>query len=826
MTDDALARMQRRFERERQARLAAEELLENKSRELYTVNQQLHTLVDEREAQVRDRTRELEIARDLAMANSRAKSEFLANMSHEMRTPLNGVLGMLSAAAKVSDKQRLQYLIATAAQSGQLLLALINDLLDVSRFESSVVQLSPAPADLAASLAGVMPPFALEAERRGLEFVCEFAPDFPAQLMVDDLRVKQLVCNLVGNAIKFTHSGFVRIHLRLLADSRIEIGVCDSGIGIAAAQLENIFEPFVQADSSITRNYGGTGLGLAICKKVVDAMGGSVHVSSALGAGSTFCVRLPLEILQPAQMPNCLIHQRDSIRLILLMRGAALSMYLQESLSCLGLSHYQVATEWQQINWQELTVGNDNWVFLDGRLAAEMDTAQLMDLRQSMPRLKLIAVEMPGIESSFPFQVDGYLFHPLILHSLVGCLLGLGVDASEPNAVPAPVFSGQHLLVVDDNEINYQVIASLLTDTGLRLSWAENGACALTVMAQDIPALVLMDIQMPVMDGLTAAQAIRQMAGRAGAVPIVAMTAHAFDEDRDKSIAAGMNEHLTKPVEPEKLFAVLRRYISTSNATAGDSSDGDTSDGDSIAGDSSTVDGAVTPPTEITLSPLTPPPPTSGEAKTASADGSVYLPGFDIAGAMLRTGGNWPLLSKLIIGFAASQEHADTEMAQQLAAGNTEAVRLLAHKIKGTGATLGAARLASAASAIDKQIKDNQLPSVAMMDEFSVALKEVKQGAETLAQTDEPIPAATVELSAATIDEIYAAVEGVEHNFSVNLMQAKRHLARVTTLSAGTPLETFAQQLQHAFDQLRQTELRRLIHNFRAQHAATHTNQQ
>lgn len=811
MTDDALERMQRRFERERQARLAAEELLESKSRELYTVNQQLHTLVDEREAQVRDRTRELEIARDLAMANSRAKSEFLANMSHEMHTPLNGVLGMLSAAAKVSDKQRLQYLIATAAQSGQLLLALINDLLDVSRFESSEVQLSPAPVDLAASLAGVMPPFALEAERRGLEFVCEFAPDFPAQLMVDDLRVKQLVCNLVGNAIKFTHSGFVRIHLRLLADSRIEIGVRDSGIGIAAAQLENIFEPFVQADSSITRNYGGTGLGLAICKKVVDAMGGSVHVSSALGAGSTFCVRLPLEILQPAQMPNCLIHQRDSIRLILLMRGAALSMYLQESLSCLGLSHYQVATEWQQINWQELTAGKDNWVFLDGRLAAEMDTAQLMDLRQSMPRLKLIAVEMPGIDSSFPFQVDGYLFHPLILHSLVGRLLGLGVEASEHNTAQAPVFSGQHLLVVDDNEINYQVIASLLAETGLRLSWAENGARALTFFAQDIPSLVLMDIQMPVMDGLTAAQAIRQMAGRAAAVPIVAMTAHAFDEDRDKSIAAGMNEHLTKPVEPEKLFAVLRRYISTSNATAGDGS---------------RADSAVTLPAEMTLSPPTQPPPTSVDAKTASADGSVYLPGFDIAGAMLRTGGNWPLLSKLIIGFAASQEHADMEMAQQLAAGNTEAVRLLAHKIKGTGATLGAARLASAASAIDKQIKDNQLPSVAMMDEFSVALKEVKQGAETLAQTDEPIPAATVELSAATIAEIYAAVEGVEHNFSVNLMQAKRHLARVTTLSAGTPLETFAQQLQHAFDQLRQTELRRLIHNFRAQHATTHTNQQ
>ncbi|MGV8837672.1 ATP-binding protein, partial [Cellvibrio sp.] len=650
MADDALERMQRRFERERQARLAAEELLENKSRELFTVNEQLHTLVDEREAQVRERTRELEIARDLALANSRAKSEFLANMSHEMRTPLNGVLGMLSAAAKVSERKRQQYLLATAAQSGQLLLALINDLLDVSRFESGTVQLSLAPADLAASLAGVMPPFALEAERRGLEFVCEFSPDFPAQLMVDELRVKQLVCNLVGNAIKFTHAGFVRISLNLLQDTQVEICVCDSGIGIAAGQVEKIFEPFVQADSSITRNYGGTGLGLAICKKIVDAMAGSVHVSSTPGAGSSFSVRLPLEIVMPAQLPNCLLSRRDSLRLVLLMRGDGLSIYLRESLARLGLVHYQVVTSWQEFHWQDLAAGSDTWLFLDGRLAAQVDAAQLMALKQAKPQLKLIAVEMPGMDSSFSFQVDGYLFHPLILHSLVGRLLGLGIEVHD-DTVSAPQFSGQQVLIVDDNDINYQVIANLLATSGLRLAWAENGQQALDFFAQDIPALVLMDIQMPVMDGLTTAQHIRSMTGRAATVPIVAMTAHAFDEDREKSISAGMNEHLTKPVEPDKLFAVLNRYISANEMAA------------------ELPVGAALPPNA------------SCEASTASTNAMMDLPGFDIAGAMLRTGGNWPLLRKLIIGFVASQQHADTEMAAQLAEGDSESVRLRAHKI-------------------------------------------------------------------------------------------------------------------------------------------------
>lgn len=794
MADDALERMQRRFERERQARLAAEELLENKSRELFKVNEQLHILVDEREAQVRERTRELEIARDLALANSRAKSEFLANMSHEMRTPLNGVLGMLSAAAKVNDRKRQQYLLATAAQSGQLLLALINDLLDVSRFESGAVQLSLAPADLVASLAGVMPPFALEAERRGLEFVCEFSPDFPAQFIVDELRVKQLVCNLVGNAIKFTHVGFVRISLNLLQDSQVEICVRDSGIGIAAGQVEKIFEPFVQADSSITRNYGGTGLGLAICKKIVDAMAGSVHVSSTPGAGSSFSVRLPLEIVMPAQLPNCLLARRDSLRLVLLMRGDGLSIYLRESLARLGLVHYQVVTSWQEFHWQDLAAGSDTWLFLDGRLAAQVDAAQLMTLKQTKPQLKLIAVEMPGMDSSFSFQVDGYLFHPLILHSLVGRLLGLGIEAHD-DTVSAPQFNGQQVLVVDDNDINYQVIANLLATSGLRLAWAENGQQALDFFAQDIPALVLMDIQMPVMDGLTAAQHIRRMTGRAATVPIVAMTAHAFDEDREKSIAAGMNEHLTKPVEPDKLFAVLSRYISANEVAA------------------ELPVGAALPPNA------------SCEASTASTNAMMDLPGFDIAGAMLRTGGNWPLLRKLIIGFVASQQHADTEMAAQLAEGDSESVRLRAHKIKGTGATLGAARLAAAASAIDKHIKDNQVPGVALMEEFSAALAEVKFGVESLEKTDQPITKVAVDLSTGTIEEIRAAIDGVEQNLAVNLALVKRHLAQVTRLSTGTPLESFAQQLQQAFDQFRQTDLRQLIVQFRAQYTATNCQQ-
>jgi len=792
MTDDALERMQRRFERERQARLAAEELLENKSRELYLVNLQLQTLVDEREAQVRERTIELEIARDQALASSRAKSEFLANMSHEMRTPLNGVLGMLSAAVKVNDKQRQQHLITAAVQSGQLLLALINDLLEVSRFESGAVQLAPVSVDLITSLAGVMPPFAQEAERKGLEFVCEISSDFPSLVFVDDFRVKQLVCNLVSNAIKFTHSGFVCVSVNLLSGSTIEISVNDSGIGISPAQVEKIFEPFVQADTSITRNYGGTGLGLAICKKIVDAMGGNFHLDSTLGVGSSFCVRLPLELLEPSPLPDCFRSRRDSLGVVLMVRGDRLANYLRKSLAQLGLANYQVVTDWQTICWSTLTECRDPWLFLDGRLVAHIDTAQLMALKHDLPQLKLIAVEMPGIDSSFSFQVDGYLFHPLILNSLVGRLMGLGIEekidkkADDISAVPQ--FNGQHLLVVDDNEINYQVIASLLATSGLRLSWAENGERALAFFAENSPALVLMDIQMPVMDGLTAARHIRQIAGRASTVPIIAMTAHAFTEDREKSIAAGMNEHLTKPVEPEKLFAVLRHYIAV--------------DANPIASPSEPI---LAHPAEV-------------RELVTNASELVELPGFDVASAMQRTGGNWPLLRKLIIGFAASQQHADREMAQHLEAGDVESVRMLAHKIKGTGATLGAERVASAASAIDRQIKDNLLPTAAMMDEFSIALNEMKLSVASL-ENNGSSSAVSVAASAEVMDGLSVALVGIEQNLAVNLGVVKRHLAEVAALSAGTSLEAFAQQLQQAFDQFRQADLRKLIERFRAEYS-------
>jgi CheY-like chemotaxis protein len=302
--------------------------------------------------------------------------------------------------------------------------------------------------------------------------------------------------------------------------------------------------------------------------------------------------------------------------------------------------------------------------------------------------------------------------------------------------------------------------------------------------------LVLMDIQMPVMDGLTAARHIRQLPGPASSVPIVAMTAHAFTEDREKSIAAGMNEHLTKPVEPEKLFAVLCHYIMVNEKP-------------------------IEPPAEVPLAA-----PAKAPQPAASANEVDELPGFNLPGALQRTGGNWPLLRKLIIGFAASQQHADTEMAQHLQSGDLESVRMLAHKIKGTGATLGAERFASAASTIEQQIKDNRLPTAAMIDEFCLALNEMKLSVASLEKNAQPAAPTLAAPTAETMAAIGTALVGVEQNLAINLGAAKRHLAEVAALSAGTDVDVFAQQLQQAFDQFKHADLRKLIERFRSDHSA------
>ncbi|MCS6811688.1 MAG: ATP-binding protein, partial [Tepidimonas sp.] len=290
---DALALALRRLERERRARKEAEALLEAKSRELYLANQQLRALADSLERQIAQRTEDLARARDAALAASRAKSDFLAVMSHEIRTPLNGVLGMLELLQGTSLDDDQRHWVATARHSAQLLLALLNDILDFSKIEAGRLTLERValqPAELLrASIEGLRG----QAQAKGLVLRAELAEGLPAWAWGDPTRLQQVIVNLVGNAIKFTERGEVTV-AAAWADGWLQVDVRDTGIGIEAHRLPELFEPFVQMDSTHTRRYGGTGLGLAICRRLVDAMGGTLAVDSTPGQGSTFTLRVPL----------------------------------------------------------------------------------------------------------------------------------------------------------------------------------------------------------------------------------------------------------------------------------------------------------------------------------------------------------------------------------------------------------------------------------------------------------------------------------------------------------------------------------------------------
>lgn len=775
MTDD-LARLQRRAERERQARLAAEELLERKSHELYLLNQELHQIVAAREEQIHLRTKELEQARDQALASTKAKSEFLANMSHEMRTPLNGVLGMIEAAKGESDERRRQHLLGVASASGSLLLTLINDILDISKSERVGLELSPRDVDLSVVLAKIMPGFALEAARRGLGFSCRISCSLPSILVADDTRIVQVINNLIGNALKFTRAGSVDFGIDYDEACGVCIEVVDTGIGIAPAQHDLIFEPFVQADSSITRDFGGSGLGLSVCKKLVTAMNGTIALESELDKGTRFTVHLPLPVKEPSRLLGCLKPRSEFIDLTLLIADTKSVQFIKTQLALLGLTDYHVVTSLREMEPGRFSSKPHHWLVFDTTVLNEIELEKINYLRREVDGLTLVAIEAPNRQS--PVQVDRYLFQPFMLHSLVGQLLGAEiarVDSDKYGANP-PRFEGQSLLIVEDNQVNYEVLASLLSSSNLRLSWAENGKAALELLKAEPPDLVLMDIQMPVMDGLAATRAIRQLPEPLGNIPIVAMTAHAFTEDREQSLAAGMNEHLTKPVEPEKLFAVLSRFLPSASGSR---------------------------PTVVRQPPA--------EVITTSTPEGLLLPGFDIPSALTRAGGNWPLLRKLILAFLESYQDVAAQLCGLYTQSDWDAIRQLTHKIKGTAATLGMVELSNISAAIEQKIKQGECPFPdSYLREFSHCFQLTSDAIALLAKPVEPASLNVVVGS----ENIRDLLQLIEKNLTRNLGEVKVAIPKLQALLVGTEREDWGRKIASAFTGMRLAEMRQLISEY------------